>query len=251
LEEQQAKEIANFRYRLIAPIVSRDNLLPGELKSLIEEAASKTYLIPYSNRSKVSTRSIERYLAEYRRGGFLALMPGRRTGRRSRVPQKYLDQALLLKKENPRRSIRQIITTLELAGKIPPGALKKSTVYDYLEKHGLARRFLKRQTQAYQRYQAKHRNQRWQGDTCHLLYLPDPPGSEKKKKVYLIAWLDDYSRMVAHAQCYFFERLPMLEDSFKKAILKYGQPEQIYVDYAEEKTMPKKAGDAPYTCTSG
>jgi len=28
-------------------------------------------------------------------------------------------------------------------------------------------------------------------------------------------------------------------------------PERFYCDYAEEKTMPKKAGDAPYTCTSG
>ena len=51
MEEQQSLEIANFRYRLIAPIVSRIDLPPGQIQALIGEAARKTYQIPYSNRT--------------------------------------------------------------------------------------------------------------------------------------------------------------------------------------------------------
>lgn len=233
MEEQQALEIANFRYRLIAPIVSRPNLPPGQIQALIEEAAQKTYQIPYSNRSKVNVRTIERYLHDYRNGGFVALKPRVRLNRQTRIAEEYLQLAVLLKKEIPKRSCEQIIKTLELKGKVPVGVLKKSTVYDYLDKCELTRRFTKKEHKAYQRYQARHRNQRWVGDTCQLLYLADPDNEGKKKKVYLILWIDDYSRLVIHAQCYWAEKLPMLEDSLKKAIMKYALPEQIYVDNAK------------------
>ncbi len=227
MEEQQAIEIANFRYRLIAPIVSRQNLLPGQIQALINETAGKTYQIPYSNRSTVSVRSIERYLQSYRQEGFAGLKPRERSGRNTRIPEEYLKLAAMLKQENSRRSCEQIIKTLELSGKVPDGVLKKSTVYDYLEKQELTRRFTQKEHKAYQRYQARHRNQRWIGDTCQLLYLADPDHPGKKKKVYLIGWLDDFSRLVTHMQCYWAEKLPMLEDSLKKAVMKYGLPEQI------------------------
>jgi len=163
VEEQQAVEIANFRYRLIAPIVSRQNLPPGQIQAMITEAAQKTYAIPYSNRTKVSIRSIERYLQDYRTGGFEALKPKTRSGRKSRIPEEYLKLAAVLKKESPRRSCEQIIKTLELSGKVPAGILKRSTVYDYFEKHELTRRYTKKENKAYQRYSARYRNQRWIG----------------------------------------------------------------------------------------
>ncbi len=232
MEEQQALEIANFRYRLIAPIVSRQNLPPGQTQALINEAAKKTYAIPYSNRTTISARSIERYLQDYRTDGFEALKPKTRSGRKSRIPEEYLKLAAVLKEESPKRSCEQIIKTLELSGKVPTGILKRSTVYDYLEKHKLTRRYTRQEHKAYQRYSARCRNQRWVGDTCQLLYLPNPD-ADKKKKVYLIAWIDDFTRLVTHAQCYWAEKMPMLEDSLKKAIIKFGRPEQIYVDLAK------------------
>ncbi len=230
MHEQKAREIAAFRYQLISPIVSRTDLAPGQVQELIREAAQKTYQIPYSNRTNVSVRTIERYLSLYRQEGFEGLKPQVHSNRKSRIPEHYLQQAAMLKKENPRRSCEQIIRTLELAGDVPTGVLKRSTVYDYLEKQQLTGRFTKKETKAHQRYQARHRNQRWLADTCHLLYLTDPQNPGRKKRVYLITWIDDFSRLVTHAQCYWAEKLPMLEDSLKKAILKHGVPTQIYVD---------------------
>ena len=101
MEEQQSLEIANFRYRLIAPIVSRVDLPPGQIQALIGEAARKSYQIPYSNRTTVSVRSIERYLQAYREEGFAGLKPKVREGRQRRIPEEYLKLAALMKKENP------------------------------------------------------------------------------------------------------------------------------------------------------
>jgi putative transposase len=79
----------------------------------------------------------------------------------------------------------------------------------------------------------------WQGNVQHTPYLPHPDQPGKKKMTYLVVFIDDFSRCVQE-QFYHEERVPRLEDCLKKAILKYGIPETIYVEYIEKNTMPKK-----------
>lgn len=232
MNRDKAITIANFRYSLVAPIVSQLEMKPGQQQQLIEEATNKTYQIPFSSKTQVSQRTIERYLQLYRQGGYDALIPKylRSVSAPLRIPQEYLDKAAKLKEQQPKRAIPQIIAALEMADEVPKGILKRSTVYEYFCKKGLDRKTNQAGSKAFQRFTPKHRNERWQGDVCHLMYLPDPQRSNKRRKVYLIAWLDEYSRVITHAQCYFEERLFTLEDSFKKAILKWSLPSQIYVD---------------------
>ncbi|NIP32536.1 DDE-type integrase/transposase/recombinase, partial [Candidatus Saccharibacteria bacterium] len=47
---------------------------------------------------------------------------------------------------------------------------------------------------------------------------------------YLVATLDDFSRLIPHAEFYWHEKLPHLENTLQKAILKRGIPEILYVD---------------------
>lgn len=232
-EEIKAQEIANFRFGLIAPIVSRSDLAPGEQRQLLEEIASRSYDIPYSSKTTVSIRTLERYLAAYRKYGLDGLKPSTSGPRNARIPEEYIQKAIQLRRENPRRSIDRIIYMLETSGEVPRGILKRSTLYDHFAKAGLTRVARAAKKQKYHRFGARHRNERWQGDTCHLLYLPDPQDPKRKRKTYLVAWIDDYSRLVVHGQIYYHERLPMLEDSLKKAVIRYGIPEQIYVDNAK------------------
>lgn len=230
MDRKKAEEIANFRYRLISPIVCRESLFFGETAELVREAAKKIYQIPGSRKTRVSVRTIERYLKQYREGGFKALMPKYTGPRSTRIPQEYFDLALDLKRENLKRPVTQIIEILEMSGKVPKGALKRSTLYDYFEREGLTKELGKKESKAYQRFSPKHRNQRWQGDTCHLLYITDSNNPKKKIKLYLIAWLDEATRVITHGQLYTEEKLYALEDCLKKAIMKFGLPEQAYVD---------------------
>ncbi|MEW6082750.1 MAG: DDE-type integrase/transposase/recombinase [Bacillota bacterium] len=226
MDRRKAQEIANFRYGLIAPVVSRQDLDRGEQARLLGEVASSRHRIPYSTRTQVSVRTLERYLEAYRARGWEGLLPSPRTSS-PRLPGEVLDWAVRLREENPQRSIDRIIRVLEDEGTVEPGRLKRSTLYDHFTRLGLTRSQMPRK-ESYQRYQARRRNQRWQGDVHHLLYLPQPDGT--KRKVFLVAFIDDYSRFVPHAEIYRAERLPMLEDSLKKALTKHGVPEQIHVD---------------------
>jgi len=232
MDEKKAKEIANFRYQLISPIVCQEKNYLGEITQHLQEAAGKIYQIPNSRKTRVSTRTIERYLNQYRKGGYEALMP-KSKGSKSKIPKEYLDLAVELKKENLKRPVTQIIMILEMSGQVPKGILKRSTLYDHFEREGLTKDFGKKESKAYQRFSPKHRNQRWQGDSCHLLYIPDPKNPKQKIKLYLICWLDEFSRVITHGQLYTEEKSYAMEDSLKKAILKFGVPEQTYVDNAK------------------
>lgn len=229
MERNKAEQIANFRYQLISPIIRRESLCFGETSELIREAAAKIYQIPGSRKTRVSARTIERYLKNYREGGYDALMPKTHKGT-TRIPKEYLDLAISLKQENLKRPVTQIIETLELSGKVPKGLLKRSTLYDHFDRLGFTKELGKKEAKAYQRFTPKHRNQRWQGDVCHLLHIPDPANPKRKIKLYLIVWLDEASRIVTHGQLYTEEKTYALEDCLKKAIMKFGLPEIGYCD---------------------
>jgi putative transposase len=228
-----SEQIAGFRYSLIAPIVSRQTpMAPGELKAYLEQAANQTYHIPGSFKTKVSMRTLERYLSLYRHGGWDALKPKARVKKLNpRIPAAILQEAIRLRRERPERSVEQIIFILRESGLIEPGTVAASTLSRYLKKAGADRKeLLKKATKGHRRFEAEDVHVLWQFDWQHTLYLPDPRVPKKQKKAILFAILDDYSRFNVHAQFYWDEKLPRMEDSLKKAILKYGIPEQFYCD---------------------
>lgn len=55
------------------------NLHPGERYALLRDIAAQSYAIPGSEKTKVSVRSLERYLQAYDAEGFAALRPKQRT----------------------------------------------------------------------------------------------------------------------------------------------------------------------------
>jgi hypothetical protein len=74
------------------------------------------------------------------------------------------------------------------------------------------------------------RNTLWQSDIKYGPYLPDPNNPKKKFRAYLLVIIDDATRFVVHAEFYADQKLPILEDGLRKAILRYGTPRSIYVD---------------------
>jgi len=225
-------QVTAFRYGLIAPIVCRQTpLLPGELKAYMEEVAGQVYDIPGSARQQISVRTLERYLSLYRRGGYDALKPQSNCSKGStKIPAAVLQKAVELRKEQSERSVEQIIFLLEEHGIVSKGSVAYSTLSRQLRQAGATRQILQEKRTGYRRFEAEDIHVIWQADFQHTLYLPDPKNPKKTKKALLFAILDDYSRYIVQAQFYWDEKLPRLEDSLKKAILRHGICEQFYCD---------------------
>ena len=229
------EQIAAFRYSLISPIVNRQSpMAPGEIKNYLEETAKRTYTIPGSQRQTISVRSLERYMMLYRKGGWEALRPQDRDSEsRTSIPDDILQKAFLLRQERPERTVEKIIFLLEEEGLAPKGNIATSTLSRHFRKAGLSRQELLQNqddTKAFKRREAEDLHMMWQFDYKHGPYLPDPKNPKQRKKAILFAIIDDYSRIIPHAQFYWDEKLPRMEDSLKKAILKHGIPEQFYCD---------------------
>jgi transposase InsO family protein len=55
----------------------------------------------------------------------------------------------------------------------------------------------------------------------------------KKHKTYIIAILDDASRLVVHCEAFFSDNLVSLLAALKKGIAKRGIPRKLFVDNAK------------------
>jgi hypothetical protein len=68
------------------------------------------------------------------------LVPQQRTDRGvSKLPATVQEALLAAKRENPRRSIRQLKILLENAGTVPRGTLSRSAIHRFLQQQGVSR----------------------------------------------------------------------------------------------------------------
>ena len=229
------EQMAAFRYGLIAPIVSRQTpMIPGELKRQLEQIAALNYTIPGSHKTQVSVRTLERFMANYRKEGWEGLKPKKRSQKNAlALPAPILQKAIELRRERPERSVEQIIYLLEHSGLASEGVLAPSTLSRHLRKAGVSRQELLQAVESsrgHRRFEVEDVHLMWQADFQHTLYLPDPQNPKKRKKAMLFAIIDDFSRAIVHGEFYWDEKLPRLEDALKKAILRHGVPSQFYCD---------------------
>jgi transposase InsO family protein len=233
--EDRPTEIALFRYTLILPLI-RGQYPPGGKDTLRQQIARRRYDIPYSSRRSVSVTTLARWERIYRERGFDGLKPHPRADRGDcrTISSETLDRAETLKREQPLRSARSIIRILSLdaTNPIPEIRIAPRTLRRQLARRGAtaARLLTEQRPKPYRRFERSHFGDLWQGDAMHGPYLPDPADPDRQRQVFLFAFLDDHSRLVPHAQFYWNEQLPRMEDCFKRAILRYGRPVSVYVD---------------------
>ena len=226
--QKKAEETAVQRFQLIAPLLSEE-LDAGKAKELKEQIC-KT--------SGLSERTIRRYVSQYRSDGFSGLKPkgNSKMFKSEAIPSHLLEQAILLRKEAPSRSVSQIIQILEWEGLAEPGQIKRSTLQEKLTERGYSSRQMKLYSQsgvAARRFQKRHRNQLWQSDIKYGPYLPIGPNGTKKQ-VFLVAIIDDATRFLLHGAFYPTLDSRIVEDAFRHAIQKYGAPEAVYFDNGKQ-----------------
>ena len=218
------------RYQMISPLLDPE-MDDAKRIQLRREIASGHDL---------SERTIYRYEKAYRESAFAGLRPMNRQQRHSqRLPKNWdeiIGEAIVLKREVPKRSARQIIKILEIEGWAVPGVIKESTLRRYLFNAGLGvkqmRRFTEARETSSRRFCRPHRMELLQAD---IKYGPDIRTKEGKLvKTYLSSLIDDHSRYILHSEFYDNKAASVVEDSFHKAILQFGRFDCGYTDNGSE-----------------
>ncbi|AEV19283.1 MULTISPECIES: IS481 family transposase [Bacillaceae] len=222
MNESMRQEIALFRYGLIAPLVN------GQVdpKTYLKEVAERIHQVPHHGEKRIAAKTILDWCTQYKKGGFEALKPKRRSdrGHSRRLSPEEEDHILALRKKHPHMPVTVFYQHLIEQGEIQ--SISYFTIYRLLKKYNLVGKEIlpipERKRFAYDQV-----NELWQGDLSHgpLIRV-----NGKTQKTFLIAYIDDCSRVVPYAQFFSSEKFDGLRIVTKEALLRYGKPKRIYSD---------------------
>lgn len=231
-ETDRRDDVALFRYGLIADLV---HMKPGERGSYarMKEKASRSYAIPGSRRSRVAAETIRGWLNDWRRGGFDALRPKPRSdqGHARAIPQEVADLLCMIKDETPELSVRLVIEAARASGEVPPEVdLAHATVHRLLSRQGLMRKRPEDGSSKDRRHFAFEKaNELWMSDVLHGPSVC-VEGGKRRHKAYLIALLDDATRIVPYAAFTLSENTAAFLPVLEQAIRRRGLCLRLYVD---------------------
>ena len=231
MDDELKKRIAVFRYGVIADFVGGSMHGRGEMKRLIKDKSARKWQIPGSRRSSISKSTIKEWIARYRASDnkLESLYPKERSDRgKSRVIEHETAQGLIaLRKELPELTLPVYMREAKQRKIILPGMrMTYSTLYRFLQTEGM----LKKPSSAAKdrrRFEAEYPNDLWQSDVMHGPYV-EVEG--KQRKTYLIAFLDDMSRLAVNGEFYLRENIKSYLEGLRKALKMRGIPRKLYVD---------------------
>lgn len=230
MDEETKKDIARFRFGVIADLVGNRRLGRGEKQRLLHDKGSAEWTIPHSRRIRISASTILDWLRRYERSGgrIESLYPEHRSDINvTRALDADTAQALVrLKKELRGVTLPTFLREARLRGLVPGHfRVSRATLYRFFKREGLDRE--ESAPIDRRKFEAELPNDIWQSDAMHALKVAE---EGKLRKAYLFAFIDDMSRLIPHAQFYLREHLDCYSDALRQALAKRGLPRKLYVD---------------------
>ncbi len=227
MNDETRQKIALFRYGILAPLISGTCDNTDNRKGFFREAAIKTYTNPRGLDTILSASTLERWFYQYQKHGFDGLLPRRRvdSGMSRKLDSDMKEQINYLKQEYPRIPATLIHQKLVANGTINNGEISLSTVNRYINQLNLKNRYTVNKDM--RRYERPHINEVWCGDSSVGPYLLI---DGKKKKVWIIALLDDTSRMITGIDIFYHDNFVNVMSVIKSGVAKFGKPKVLNLD---------------------
>lgn len=229
-EAERRKAVGLFRYGVIADLIHAERGQRG-LYAKMREKAAQDWEIPGTLRRKIQTETIRGWLSDYRRGGFDALLPKvrRDAGCARAIPQAVADRLCEAKEQHPDYSVTLVIDEVKKSSPLPEGVvLAPSTVHRVLSLAGLMEKKRGEPTaKDRRRFSFEMAGELWMSDVMHG---PSVVVSGRQRKTYLIAIIDDATRLVPYSAFALNETASAFLTVLEQAIRRRGIPKRIYVD---------------------
>lgn len=230
--DERRREVALFRYGVIADLVHLEPHHRG-LYALLEKKAEQEFTIPGSLRRHVAPETMRGWLRAYRRGGFDALVPRVRAdqGSARSIPPHVVDLLCQMKEDSPELSIPSLLKTAR--AKHPDVVtvevkLPESTVHRLLARRGLMKKQPDDPTSKdRRRFEHESAGDLWMSD---VMYGPKIRDGRHQRQTYLIAFIDDATRVVPYAAFTFSEGAVIYLSVLEQAVRRRGIPKRLYVD---------------------
>lgn len=227
MNEEKRDKVALMRYAVIAPLINSASYSGKSIKDLLDEAASREYVNPDGKVKHFSASTIEKWLYLYRKDGFESLrtLTRKDCGSSRKIDSDIYESIKYLKIKYPRIPATEIYRQLLLNGDIRKDDLSLSTVTRCVNKI-VEEQKLPVHTDM-RRYERPHINEVWCGDSC---VGPKVMIEGAKRRIYIIALIDDASRYITGAMAFYQDDFASLMQVMKSAVMKFGVPKMLNFD---------------------
>ena len=250
-----ADDLAAFRYGVISPLVSRPEDYESD-SAFFDAASAMDYTLPDGSRARFSWHTIRKWYKAYLSGGLDALRKAPRAdaGRPRKASMEAAERAAEILAANRRAPSTEVLRVLRSEGyKMRPSSCLRLC-------RAIAAEAESRAGRPMLRYEAARANEVWHGDSTAGFFIREE-GRTAATKVWVIALIDDASRMVVSAVCTAHDDAASLALALERAALSYGVPSRLNFDNGSNYRSPQidaiagRIGSAvhycePYTPTS-
>jgi transposase InsO family protein len=228
MTEDEKMQVAVFRFSVISDFIHSPSISRQEKSRLLQQKCSRKWQIPFSEKTRISKNSIRRWIRVYKENNLdlKSLCPHGRDDQGGCRAMDEETRLLLsqLKMKLPLATVPHLIAQMKRV--YPEIKLNNSTVYRFLHKNDLMHPGQKNPADR-RKFEAELPNDLWQADIMHG---PLVQVNEKKQKAYLIAIIDDHSRLIVYARFYLSEGIASYLDALENALARRGLPRKLYVD---------------------
>ena len=217
-------------------VLSAVDYAPGDsIRARIQAVSERTFTDEQTGcEYQFTWRTISTWLYRFKKCGITTLDNKTRADKNSyrKVQANELSEA-----------IADILPTLSLnkVGTIPKMALYRQLLRrNYFQRSQLSQTSFYRmvrdndllnveQTKSLRRsFAMQFANELWQADTMYGPSIKQVDGSWRK--TFLIAFIDDASRLITHGQFFYRDNTDNMIDAFRSALFKRGKPDRLYFD---------------------
>lgn len=238
--EDDAKQLALFRFSIIAPVVNNTHAFPSKM-AFFRDAALKEYTLPSGKKTYFKFTTIRNWYNDYKVHGFDALKPKTRSdmGSSRKLSPEVASKILEIKQQLPHITGKAVYHKLLEDGVILAKDFSIATIYRYLNNHNL--KYIP--TVEKKQFEMQNAGDCWQADTSHG---PVITINGKKFHTYLIQIIDDASRLIVGCEFFLNDNAINFQFVLKQAIKTYGIPKKLFVDNG----TPYKNLQFQYICAS-
>jgi putative transposase len=228
MTEDEKMQVAVFRFSVISDFIHAPSMSRQEKRRLLGEKCSRKWQIPFSEKTRISKGTIRRWIRLYKEshGDLKSLYPHDRADQGGCRAMDDETRLVLMESrvKMPSATVPHLIAQMKQS--YPEMKLNNSTVYRFLHQQHLMHPQEKNPADR-RKFEAELPNDLWQSDVMHGPWV-DVAG--KKQKAYLIAIIDDHSRLIVYARFYVSEGLTSYLDALENGLARRGLPRKLYVD---------------------
>jgi transposase InsO family protein len=222
------RETAYFRFALIAPVI-QGTFTDASARAYCRRVTESPVKRPDGVMFRYSPATLQRWLCLYKEGGMDALVPRERSdkGSAKSLPVDCIHEIHRIREKYPRLDAIQIHLRLVRDGLLPTNVSPR-TIQRFIKANGLKPGAASGPLKDRKAFEEAFFGSMWTADTCYFPYIR---ANGAKKRTYLIAALDDHSRMIIGAELFFEDNAYNFQKVLKRAVAAYGIPNKLYVDH--------------------